>query len=51
MYELFNMPHLYRKEKYDIVHFMDCLSPLVPSNCKHVYTLYDLAYLRNEVLL
>ncbi len=48
MYELFNMPHLYRKEKYDIVHFMDCLSPLVPIGAKRVYTLYDLAYLRNR---
>lgn len=44
MYELFKMPSVYRKGNYDIVHFIDCLSPILPINAKRVYTIHDISY-------
>ena len=46
MYELFRMPSIYRRGGYDIVHFIDYLSPFLAIGAKRVYTIHDLSYFK-----
>jgi len=46
MYEQLRMPHIYNKEGYKLVHFVDYLSPLLPIKARRLFTFHDLAYFK-----
>ena len=46
LYEQLQMPQIYNKEGYRVVHFVDYLSPLLPIKARRLFTFHDLAYFK-----
>ncbi len=44
LFQLFEFPHILNKGNYDLVHFLDYITPVKKLNCLHIVTVHDISF-------